>query len=68
MPVPENLKIEIMARARTAQQSASPMQQPPWLARLVADVVQTTLDLVEPHLHHTPDGEAGPTGTASKVG
>ncbi|WP_426990821.1 hypothetical protein [Pseudarthrobacter sp. Y6] len=68
MPVPENLKIEIMARARTAQQNASPMQQPPWLARLVADVVQTTLDLVEPHLNHPPEREANPTGSAAKVG
>ena len=68
MPVPENLKIEIMARARTAQQNASPMQQPPWLARLVADVVKTTLDMIEPHLHHPPEGEAGRTEPAAKVG
>lgn len=50
MPISEQLENEIMRRARQAQQSASPMQQSPWLARLVADVVQTTLELVDPYL------------------
>jgi hypothetical protein len=43
--IPEALEDAAMFAARQAQQQASPLQQSPWLSRLVGNVVRTTLEL-----------------------
>ncbi|KIA72725.1 hypothetical protein ANMWB30_24930 [Arthrobacter sp. MWB30] len=53
MPLPENVQNDIHLQACLAYQQASPLQQAPWITRLVSTVVDTTLDLVEPHLRPT---------------
>jgi hypothetical protein len=47
--IPEALEDAALFAARQAQQQASPLQQAPWLSRLVGSVVQTTLELAMQH-------------------
>lgn len=52
--IPEPLEDAALFAARQAQQQASPMQQAPWLSRLVSSVVQSTLELAVDHLKPKP--------------
>ena len=59
--IPEPLEDAAMFAARQAQQQASPLQQSPWLSRLVGSVVRSTLELAVEQLKpeiKLPDREA----------
>lgn len=51
--VPEDLASDAHAGARRLLEQESPLQQTPWISRLVTDVVDLTLTLVTPHLEAT---------------
>ena len=48
---------EALSRARAALAQASPLQTTPWIARLVDEVVDSTLAVVREHLPTLPDRE-----------
>lgn len=47
--IPQELEDAAMFSARQAQYQATPMQQYPWVSRLVSSVVQSTLELAAEH-------------------